>query len=158
MLTALADWVGAQATTQNIARAAVHFTRRHVRGVLGLSDTQLRVHLERLVTLDYVALHGGKPGQRFVYDLLFDGNAVSDAPQAMGLSEATTSRPETATSRGQTPDLAGGSRPGRGGVAGRLRGGQIPLPAKRSAGSVGSDVAAMPNARNRMHAEAEVQS
>jgi hypothetical protein len=150
VLSALDGWVGAQAATQGIARAAVHFTRRHVRGVLGLSDTQLRVHLERLVTLDYVALHGGKPGQRFAYSLLFDGDSGSDAPQTMGLSEAgQTSRGEMPTSRGETPHLAGGSRPGRGGVAGRLRGGQIPLPAKRSAASVGSDVVSTQTARDR---------
>src|SRR5690606_31946996 len=108
---------------------------RHVRTALGLSDTQLRVHLDRLVQLDYVALHGGKPGQRFSYSLLFDGDAGSDAPQAMGLSEATarpdaptsrgktpTSRGQTATSRGESANLAGGSRPANGGVAGRSRG------------------------------------
>jgi site-specific recombinase XerD len=161
VLSALDGWVGAQATAQGIARAAVQFTRRHVRGVLGLSDTQLRVHLERLVTLDYVALHGGKPGQRFAYSLLFDGDSGSDAPQTMGLSEAgptsrgegPTSRPETATSRGPSANLAGGSRPGRGGVAGRLRGGQIPLPAKRSAASKGTDALTSENARDRTRSD-----
>ncbi|MCA1714781.1 MAG: DNA primase, partial [Gammaproteobacteria bacterium] len=73
VLAALDAWVAAQAGTQAIDRAAVTFTRRAVRGHLGLSDTQLRVHLDRLVQLDYVALHGGKPGQRFAYRLLFDG-------------------------------------------------------------------------------------
>jgi DNA primase len=162
VLSALDAWVGAQAAAQGIARAAVQFTRRHVRGVLGLSDTQLRVHLERLVTLDYVALHGGKPGQRFAYSLLFDGDSGSDAPQAMGLSEAgqtsrgesPTSRDETATSRGQSANLAGGSQPVRGGVAGRLRGGQIPLPAKRSAGSVSSEASTAPTARDRNRSDA----
>jgi hypothetical protein len=151
VLSALDAWVSAQATAQTVARAGVQFTRRHVRAVLGLSDTQLRVHLERLVTLDYVALHGGKPGQRFAYSLLFDGDTGSDAPQTMGLSEANeqaTSRGETSTSRGEGANLAGGSRPGNGGVARRLRGQQIPLPAKRSAGSTGSDAASAKNALN----------
>lgn len=157
VLSALDAWVSAQATAQGIARAGVHFTRRHVRGVLGMSDTQLRVHLERLVTLDYVALHGGKPGQRFAYSLLFDGDSESAAPQAMGLSEAgptsrgqsPTSRGESATSRGQPPNLAGGSRPGSGGVAARLRGGQIPLRPKAGAGLPGAETNTPPNARSR---------
>lgn len=136
VLAALDAWVTEQAGAAGIERAAVTFTRRAVRGHLGLSDTQLRVHLDRLVQLDYVALHGGKPGQRFAYRLLFDGDAESDRPQAMGLSDAQihdappqTSRSKPATSRGSKPNLAGqnanlagGSRPGRGGVAGGARG------------------------------------
>jgi hypothetical protein len=156
VLSLLDTWVSAQATAQGIARAGVQFTRRHVRAVLGLSDTQLRVHLERLVTLDYVALHGGKPGQRFAYSLLFDGDAQSDAPQAMGLSEASerqTSRGQSPTSRGEAADLAGGSRPGNGGVARRLRGGQIPLPGKPGAGLSATKPVTAQNARRGTPAE-----
>lgn len=157
VLTALDAWVGEQAASLGVARAAVQFTRRHVRMALGLSDTQLRVHLDRLVTLDYVAQHGGKPGQRFTYSLLFDGDAQSDAPQVMGLSEAAeraTSRPESSTSRGENKtsrgevdNLAGGSRPGRGGGAGRLRGRKIPLKPKAEAGLPESTTVPAKNAR-----------
>lgn len=129
VLAALDTWVSQQIAGTDTPRADVRFTRREMRGVLGLSDTQLRVHLERLVTLDYVAVHGGRMGQRFAYGLLFDGDAEADGPQAMGLSEAQahdaprqTSRGKPTTSRGQTPDLAGRLRPGRGGVAAPSRG------------------------------------
>ena len=142
VLAALDTWIGEQATTQGIDRNGVHFTRRAVRGALGLSDTQLRVHLDRLVQLDYVAMHGGKIGQRFAYSLLFDGDADHDGPQLMGLSEATapalspqTSRGEMPTSRGQGAHLAGGSRPGRGGVAAASRGAAIARSASTDAGS-----------------------
>lgn len=134
VLTALDGWVVERAGVQGIERAAVRFTRRDVRGPLGLSDTQLRVHLDRLVQLDYVAVHGGRPGQRFAYSLLFDGDTDSDAPQLMGLGVAEseesepaagkTSRGKTATSRGATPNLAGAARPGRGGDAAPARGGK----------------------------------
>ncbi len=124
VLASLDTWVSQQVAGTDTPRADVRFTRRTVRGVLGLSDTQLRVHLDRLVQLDYVAVHGGKMGQRFAYGLLFDGDAEADGPQAMGLSDAQahdavrqTSRGKPPTSRGQTPDLAGRLRPGRGGVA-----------------------------------------
>lgn len=160
VLTALDAWVTEQAGTEAIARQAVRFTRRQVRQALGLSDTQLRVHLERLVTLDYVALHGGKPGQRFSYSLLFDGDAESDVPQVMGLSEAgsqgptsrgksATSRGKSPTSRGQTPNLTGGSRPGRGGVAGRSRGSKIPLKPKPDKASSDAADENRPDARSR---------
>ncbi|MBL0163319.1 MAG: hypothetical protein IPP82_06660 [Xanthomonadales bacterium] len=152
VLAGLDAWVSAQAALLSISRAAVPFTRRHVRAVLGLSDTQLRVHLDRLVQLDYVAQHGGKPGQRFTYSLLFDGDTHSDVPQVMGLSEAgesATSRGKTATSRGSEPNLAGASRPVRGGVAGRLRGGQVPLKPKPDEGLRDPDANKAKHARSR---------
>jgi len=163
VLSALDAWVGEQVAALGIARSALAFTRRQVRQVLGLSDTQLRVHLDRLVTLDYVAQHGGKPGQRFTYGLLFDGDAQTDAPQVMGLSEAVerkTSRGQPFTSRedkadlaGQNANLAGSARPGRGGGARRLRGGQIPLAASPGAALPASQAAKPKNARHGSPAE-----
>lgn len=132
VLAALDGWVSQQVAGSDTPRGDVQFTRRTVRGVLGLSDTQLRVHLDRLVTLDYVAVHGGKMGQRFAYSLLFDGDAERDGPQAMGIADtvaAPTSRGKPATSRGsdanlagQDANLAGRLRPVRGGVAVPSRG------------------------------------
>lgn len=158
VLAALDAWVSDQANEQGVSRESVRFTRRTVRGVLGLSDTQLRVHLDRLVQLDYVAMHGGKVGQRFAYSLLFDGDADSDAPQAMGLNDAAewtkhsqTSRGKTATSRGESANLAGGSRPGRGGVTGRLRGGKTPLKPKPGKACSESALENIENAHSRTH-------
>lgn len=156
VLAQLDAWVTEQAGTQSVARGALRFTRRQVRAALGLSDTQLRVHLERLVTLDYVTLHGGKPGQRFAYSLLFDGDAESDTPQTMGLCDvadgarnAPTSRGKTATSRGEHANLAGGSRPGRGGVAVGSRGSKTPSKSSTGAASGASPAAKPANARSR---------
>ena len=126
VLAALDGWVTQQIAGNDTPRGDVQFTRRTVRGVLGLSDTQLRVHLDRLVTLDYVAVHGGKMGQRFAYSLLFDGDASSEGPQLMGLVEAEpaqTSRGKTATSRGSGANLAGQNT----NLAGRLRGDSGPV-------------------------------
>ncbi len=162
VLTALDAWLSEQATTQHIDRGGMQFTRRDVRGHLGLSDTQLRVHLDRLVQLDYVAVHGGKMGQRFAYSLLFDGNAGVEGPQLMGLTDAAmpdmvqtsrgqepTSRGKTQTSRGQTPHLAGRLRGDSGPVAVGSRGAAIPLNASNGAGSSvpAAVVAAKPRSR-----------
>jgi hypothetical protein len=145
VLAALDAWTRSQAQAHGIEPGALRFTRREVRNVLGLSDTQLRVHLERLVQLDYVAEHGGKPGQRFAYSLLFDGDAQNDAPQMMGLNDAAS----LPTSRGQSANLAGGSRPGCGGVAVGLRGGQKPLKRKQDAAASDLDARSAGNARSR---------
>lgn len=121
VLSSLDGWVREQAS--GTARCDVRFTRRAVLAALGLSDTQLRVHLDRLVQLEYVAVHGGRMGQCFCYSLLFDGDTDADAPQLMGLSgeaEAET----VATSRGAGANLAGRLRGGRGPVAATSRGGE----------------------------------
>jgi DNA primase len=123
VLSALHAWVREQASASGVVRGDVRFTRRAVRGVLGLSDTQLRVHLDRLVQLEYVAVHGGRMGQCFTYALLFDGDSEASAPQLMGLRDDTvpetvaTSRGKTRTSRGSEAHLAGESAH----LAGRLR-------------------------------------
>ena len=75
-----------------LRRREVRFTRREVREAAGLSDTQVRVHLERLVALEYVLVHYGKNGQRYVYELVFDGEPEKDQPQLMGLIDVATLR------------------------------------------------------------------
>jgi DNA primase len=98
-----------------ILRSDVRFTRRELRNRCGMSDAAIRVHLERLVAMEYVRLVAGKNGQRFEYELLFDGDLNTSAPQRMGLIEVEALRathPEssstTPTSRGQKPHLAPG--------------------------------------------------
>ena len=73
------------------------FSRRELRDACGWSLTQVRVHLERLVDLEYLAIRHGRLGSQFVYEILFD----LDAPEAVahiGLIDvaqaaATTTKP-----------------------------------------------------------------
>ena len=90
-----------------------------------MSDAAIRVHLERLVAMEYVRLVAGKNGQRFEYELLFDGALERSAPQMMGLIDVEALRaahPESAsttpTSQGQTPHLAPGLQGARTVLAG----------------------------------------
>jgi DNA primase len=48
------------------------FSRRELREACGWSLTQVRVHLERLVELDYLELRHGRLGSSFVYELMID--------------------------------------------------------------------------------------
>jgi DNA primase len=66
-------FVDERARVQAIERSAVRFTRRELREHLCLSHSQLAVHLDRLLALEYVNAHSGRNGQRFVYELAFDG-------------------------------------------------------------------------------------
>ena len=114
-----------------LVRTDVRFTRAEARASTGMHDTQMRLHLERLVQLEYVLPHRGQRGQSFVYELLFDGDAASDAAQAIGLLDVATLE----SSRGEDPEFAGSSRPGRGVLAGASRAGQTPLNASADAAS-----------------------
>jgi hypothetical protein len=69
-----------------VERRDFRFSRRDVREATGASYEQLRVHLGRLVELEYLLVHRGGRGQSFVYELLYDG-AESGAPRVFGLIE-----------------------------------------------------------------------
>ena len=91
VLAQIAALVDTTMAVRSMARAAVRFTRRELRAVVGMTDTALRIHLERLIALEYVLVHRGQRGQSFVYELLFDGDAATLAPQMAGLIEVGTS-------------------------------------------------------------------
>ncbi len=121
VLARVADMVTAQCAAQQIERAQHRFSRRALREYTGLSDTQLRVHLDRLVQLEYLLVHRGMRGQSFVYELLFDGPAASEAPHLSGLIDVTTIATTTASSRGSDPRFAGSTRGHHGPNAGGAR-------------------------------------
>jgi DNA primase catalytic core len=114
-----------------ILRADVRFTRRELRNRCGMSDAAIRVHLERLVAMEYVRLVAGKNGQRFEYELLFDGDLSLSTPQRMGLIDvealrAAHSEPDSTmpTSQGPTPHLAPGLQGARTALVGTSQSGK----------------------------------
>jgi hypothetical protein len=114
LLGAITGLVETRMREQAIPRADVRLTRKEIRDASGSSDTRLRLHLERLVDMEYLFAHAGRQGRRFVYELAFDGKPESDAPQLIGLLnvaalEALQARGTTATSSGSDPHFAPGS-------------------------------------------------
>ncbi len=85
MLAAIGSLVGILAEEQDIARTEVRFTRAQVRALTGLSDTQCRLHLERLTALEYLLIHRGRRGQSYVYELLHDVPVNATGPHLAGL-------------------------------------------------------------------------
>jgi DNA primase catalytic core len=116
------EMVKTHCATEQICRTQYRFSRRQLREYTGLSDTQLRVHLERLVELEYLLVHRGMRGQSFVYELLFDGPAASEAPHLSGLIDVAT----MTRSRGSDPHLAGSTRAHRGVNAAGSRPSEMP--------------------------------
>ena len=72
-------------------RAVTTFSRRELRDLCGWSLTQVRVHLERLVELEYLAVRHGRLGSQFVYEVLFDLDAPENVAH-VGLLDVGTLR------------------------------------------------------------------
>jgi DNA primase len=110
VLGMIEDWVQGQVQQRSLSRSDVRLTRRQLRAVCGMSDAAIRVHLERLITMEYVRAAAGRNGQRYEYELLFDGDLERSAPQMIGLIDAaalrTTSVDTAGTLQGKTLDLA----------------------------------------------------
>ncbi len=139
VLGQLVDYVGERARAQGVPPAAVRFTRREARAQIGIGDTQLRVHLDRLMALEYLVPHAGRNGQRFSYELAFDGDAASTAPQAVGLiaAESLGTAANLAGSAGDlaglAENLAGSLRGARGHLAATSRPVEMAVPARPDA-------------------------
>ena len=93
-------------TRRVLARTDVRFTRRELRAACGMSDAAIRVHLNRLITMEYVRTVAGRNGLRFEYELLFDGDLDRSAPQMVGLIDAQSLAATTVTLQGREADLA----------------------------------------------------
>jgi len=101
------------------ASAAGTFSRKELREACGWSLTQVTVHLERLVALEYLAVRHGRMGSAFVYELLFDPE-TPEAVAHVGLIEIERLRHEYKTNltelkagvSGRNGDLSGGDATG----------------------------------------------
>lgn len=73
LLALLEKMVGGRCAAQKIERSDVRFRARELREFAGWGNSQLHVHLGRLVELEYVLAHRADHGQGFVYELVYDG-------------------------------------------------------------------------------------
>ena len=109
---------------EGLVRSDLRFSRKWVRERTGWTDFQLRVHLGRLVELEYLLVHRGTRGQSYVYELLWSGEGRDGRPFVMGLADVAALAGTTETSRGEEGDFEGGSSPLRGAFEGRSSGDQ----------------------------------
>ena len=130
LLEVLDDLVGAIAAEAAMERAEVRFSRRDLRERCAWGDTQLKVHLARLVELELVIVHKGGRGQSFVYELAWDGSGRDGSPFLTGLIDPATLAANPAADPAYDPDRSGrnGTRSGVGRppVGGWSGGGRIP--------------------------------
>ncbi len=82
LLVLLHAWVRARCEEAKLLQKQLRFTRRELREAISWGDTQLKVHLARLVELEYVALH--RRGLACDYELVYDA-AGDDGAHVNGL-------------------------------------------------------------------------
>jgi DNA primase len=133
LLSLIEAHVDRVAAEQGTVRERVRFTRRELREALGWGDTQLKVHLGRLASLELLWCHRGQHGAH-VYELAWDGQQESEA-QLPGLidpdqldadAERTHDYDRDRSGSGENrsgpgTDRSGGGRPPVGGRSGRGR-------------------------------------
>jgi len=117
------------------------FTRREVRDFSGWSNTQLKVHLDRLEDLEYILPRRGMRGTAYEYELLFDGDTESEKPQLIGLIDLQKLGYD-AEFTGWMKEFAGLKRPQNGVIT------KLPLGAKPPRGR-----ASRPSARKARNAQ-----
>jgi hypothetical protein len=96
LLALIAAWIVGRAKAEAVRPGEVRFTRRELREKIGWGDTQLKLHLARLVELEHLLVHRAERGQGFVYELLYDGplgEAAGAAPHLSGLIDPASLLP-----------------------------------------------------------------
>jgi DNA primase len=132
LLALLVSLVERECAAQSARRADYRFSRRQVREATKWGDTQLKIHLARLVELEYLLIHRGGRGQSFEYELLYDGD-TRGAAHVSGLIDVEALSNYDAERSGVTDRRSGSSRDAVGGasVGGRVPDDLVPLEENR---------------------------
>jgi hypothetical protein len=123
LLVHLDDLVTSVCEKQGVAREDLRFSRRDVRTATGWHNSQLAIHLARLVDLEYLLVHRGGRGQSFVYELMWAGEGKDGSRFLPGLIDVETLAEGTTTEsfRGETGEFPGSFRPHSGALPGGFR-------------------------------------
>jgi DNA primase len=111
LLEYIRDIVTAKRKTES-AKTASTFSRREIKDACGWSLTQVRVHLERLVELEYLAIRCGRMGGPFQYELLIEIDAPENIAHIglIDVEELRKTHTYDAGVAGQTGEVAGGGK------------------------------------------------
>lgn len=85
VLTLLEQWISDECAEIECERTDYRFTAREVRDALSLGVSQTKVHLSRLVELEYLIVHRSVPGRPHVYELLYQGEGTDGRAFLPGL-------------------------------------------------------------------------
>jgi hypothetical protein len=132
LLELIERMVAEQCAAKKIERGECHFRARQVREFTGWGNSQLHVHLQRLVELEYVITHRADYGQGLVYELAYDGGGkdgrrflpgLIDVEKLRAAHDYDDKRPGLASDHpGQNGEHPAPIRPGSGPHPGPVRG------------------------------------
>jgi DNA primase catalytic core len=113
LLMILDRMVSEACARERLSREQFLFSRRLLREHTGWSNTQVHVHLSRLVELEYVIPHRSPRGQGFSYELVYDGAGQDGTPFLSGLIdvEALAAAATTTSIPALEPGIRGGFAP-----------------------------------------------
>ena len=66
-------------------RSDYRFSRKQIRDTTGWGNTQIRIHCDRLVDMEYLIAHRGKRGTCFEYELLYPHEREQNGKALMNL-------------------------------------------------------------------------
>ena len=124
LLGLLVNMIDDHCRLQHLTRSQHRFSRREVRAHTRWGDTQLKIHLARLVELEYVLVHRGGRGQSFEYELLYDGTTEAEERRVSGLIDVEALRHRYDAQRSGVSESRSGS--GRAEVGGQTGGSPPP--------------------------------
>jgi hypothetical protein len=70
---------------QAMEKTDYRFSRKALRDCIGWGDTQLKIHLQRLVEMEYLLIHKAPRGTSYHYELLYDGKGKDGEAFLSGL-------------------------------------------------------------------------
>ena len=85
LLMLLEQMVKEQCSRLRVQPSEYRFRARDVREATGWGATQLKVHLSRLVEMEYLLVHRARRGQGFCYELLYEGQGKDGRPFVLKL-------------------------------------------------------------------------
>ncbi len=86
LLLLIDGYVQAQCTHTSLKRSACRFSRRHLREAINWGDTQLKIHLARLVELEYIITHRSATNG-YDYELVYDTASSGTTLRFPGLAD-----------------------------------------------------------------------
>jgi hypothetical protein len=111
VLELLDAWVTSSCREMSCERSDFRFTTRELRDALELGQTQAKIHLARLVDLEYLTLHRTAPGQPHVYELVYQGEGESGRAFLPGLLDPAELQYDGGHRSGLNAERSGVGRP-----------------------------------------------
>jgi hypothetical protein len=90
LLTLIHEWIEDRSNVLGIKMTDFRFTRRMLRERVGWGQTQLRVHLARLVEMEYILAHRAGATTATSYELAWFGEGEDGSSFVVGLVEPAT--------------------------------------------------------------------